>query len=91
MHPNAAAERGATFYLTTILAFRSTSISGQPSSAATPLAMDDRGIANYGGPTGGLPAGGNSAIWSIGASSWQVRGNGCRLGDRERQRRGLAR
>jgi predicted amidohydrolase len=64
-HPKAAAERGATFYLTGHFSipldvdFRAAILGGHAARHAMTVVF-----ANYGGPTGGLPGAGKSAIWS---------------------------
>jgi predicted amidohydrolase len=64
-HAQQAAERGANTYLTghfgipLDVGFRAAILSGHAARHAMAVAF-----ANYGGPTGGLSAGGKSAIWS---------------------------
>jgi predicted amidohydrolase len=64
-HPKQAADRGANTYLTSHfgipldVAFRAGILRGHAVRHSMAVAF-----ANYGGPTGGLPAGGRSAIWS---------------------------
>ena len=64
-HPRQAAMRGATIYLASMFVIRSSLESEtetvRANAAAHSLAV---ALANYGGPSGGLAAGGRSAIWS---------------------------
>lgn len=64
-HPQAAAERGAQAYLASMFIIPSDLVTESANLQSTALRHSMAVVlANYGGPSGGLPSGGCSAIWS---------------------------